>query len=643
MKTFFTTILSIVTIVGFSQNPERKISSQVKEVTVFLQGAQVTRTATVELKPGASTLVLNGTSPRILENTIQVEANQAVKIMGASFRVNYLKELKQSDDTERLQKELERLSDLLYKERTAEKIFDEEEAMLKSNKVIGGTMKGVDINELKVAVDYFRQRMMDIRAHRLETEARIGEYEKEEARIKKMQTEMKTPPVARPEGEIVVKLESKSEVRVQLKVSYLVSEASWFPHYDIRAKNIQSPIAVTYKANISQQSGEEWENVKLTVSSADPNSTGSRPDLKTWFLGYNNTISGSSAIYGSRSASLGPTEMKISDNMIRGQVIDSEGNAVPGVNILVKGTTIGTTTDAEGKYSIPMSPGSGSLVASFIGLQTQEVMINGQSHVNIMMANDVQQLSEVVVTAYGIEKKREITGAVSTVRVRGVGSMNYSEPRVKQTIAATPVVRSTNVEFTIDNPYTIKSGGESQVVDMIEYEIDTQYEYYCAPKLDTDAFLTARMIDWDSYNFLEGQANIFFEGKYIGQTILDTRNTSDTLTLSLGRDKNVAITREKVKDYSSNQFIGSSRKSLFAYEINVRNKKAYTVNIRIEDQLPVPNTKEITVDNLEDTNAIENEEKGLLTWNLKIEPGKTQKIDLRYEIRYPKYHNIILE
>ncbi len=135
-------------------------------------------------------------------------------------------------------------------------------------------------------------------------------------------------------------------------------------------------------------------------------------------------------------------------------------------------------------------------MASFIGMEAQEVKINGQNHINIMMLEDVTELQEVVVTGYATESRRDITGSITTVK----------SPKIKQTIAATPVIRTTNVEFTLDNPYTIKTGGESQTVDMIEYEVDAHYQYYSAPKFDTDAFLTARMTDWDSYNFLEGQA-----------------------------------------------------------------------------------------------------------------------------------------
>jgi hypothetical protein len=633
MKTLSVIALLIGTITAFAQSSEREITSQIKEVTVFLQGAQVTRTTTVELKPGQSTLVLSGTSPKILENSIQAEANQGVKVLGATFRINYLEDMSRSEESIALSKEQERLKDLIDNDNSELLIYSEEEQMLKANKVIGGQQTGVNVNELKSAVEYYRQRLMDIRDHKQQIRTRIEEYGRNLARVQS-QLSVVSSPKPRPEGEIVVKVESKSDVRIQLKVSYLVQEASWFPLYDIRANNIQSPIAITYKANITQQSGEHWENVTLTVSSANPTVTGARPVIQAWYLGFNNHV-------GSRTSTLYPeqelygkvTGVASSNNTVRGRISDSDGSPMPGVNVVVKGSTMGTVTDTNGEYSMTMlnDQRQGTLVFSFIGYISQEVQVVGQSVINVILAPDVAQLSEVVMVGYAT--KTEDNGDYR----------NYRQPKIRQTIAATPVVRSTNLEFTIDHLYTIRSEGENQVVDMIEYEVDAQYQYYCAPKLDLDAFLTARLTDWDEYNFLEGQASLFFEGKYIGKTILDTRNTSDTLTLSLGRDRNVVVTREKVKEYSTSQFVGSNRKSLFAYGISVRNKKAYAIDIRIEDQLPVPTTKEITVDEIEDTNAIKDEESGVLTWNLRIQPGKTEKIDLKYEIKYPRYQNIILE
>ena len=179
--------------------------------------------------------------------------------------------------------------------------------------------------------------------------------------------------------------------------------------------------------------------------------------------------------------------------------------------------------------------------------------------------------------------------------------------------------------------------------EMIEYELDALYEYYSAPKLDLSAFLTARILHWDEYNFMEGEASLYFEGKYIGKSIIETQNTSDTLTLSLGRDPSVVVKREKVKDVSSRQFVGSNQKVVYAYDISIRNGKRQPVTIVIEDQVPVPNTKEIEVDKLEYAKAEYNSDTGLVKWKKEITPGKAETLQLKYSVRFPKYSRMILE
>jgi uncharacterized protein (TIGR02231 family) len=271
--------------------------------------------------------------------------------------------------------------------------------------------------------------------------------------------------------------------------------------------------------------------------------------------------------------------------------------------------------------------------------------INGKSEVDVQLIPDVAMLSEVVVTAYAAEKKSYMTGSVSTIssgmfgRAPGV----TATPRVKKTIVSTPVVRQINVEYTLDEPFTVKSDGELNSTDMVQYELDAIYEYYCVPKLDADAFLIAKVLNWDEHNFLAGEANLFFEDKYIGKSILDTRNISDTLTLSLGRDANVVVTREKKKDFTSRHVIGSNQKVVIGYEIAVRNKKAHQLSIVIEDQIPVANDKEISIDKMLASEGEYNKDTGMLKWRKQISPGNTELITLQYAVRYPKYSRIILE
>jgi TonB-linked SusC/RagA family outer membrane protein len=105
------------------------------------------------------------------------------------------------------------------------------------------------------------------------------------------------------------------------------------------------------------------------------------------------------------------------ENRVSGKVTSEEdGLPLPGVNVLVKGTTIGTVTDSEGNYSIAVQSGESTLVFSFIGFLMQEVSIAGKSEVNVVMSTDIQTLGEVVVVGYGVQKKINLTGAVGTVK-----------------------------------------------------------------------------------------------------------------------------------------------------------------------------------------------------------------------------------
>ncbi|MEQ8549192.1 MAG: carboxypeptidase-like regulatory domain-containing protein [Cyclobacteriaceae bacterium] len=100
---------------------------------------------------------------------------------------------------------------------------------------------------------------------------------------------------------------------------------------------------------------------------------------------------------------------------VSGKVTDDNGETVPGINVVLKGTTTGTTTDLDGNYRLSVPEDGGTLVFSFIGLATQEVEVGARSIIDVDMDADVQQLTEVVVTGYGTEMKRDVTGSISNV------------------------------------------------------------------------------------------------------------------------------------------------------------------------------------------------------------------------------------
>ena len=122
-----------------------------------------------------------------------------------------------------------------------------------------------------------------------------------------------------------------------------------------------------------------------------------------------------------------------------------DGLGVPGATVLVKGTTIGTATDIDGKYSINVPAGSNVLVFTFVGLTSQEVNIGNRTTINVALESDITALSEVIVTGYGTQPKREVTGAVSSVKGDAIQNLPLqSFDRALQGRAAGVQVRSSN-------------------------------------------------------------------------------------------------------------------------------------------------------------------------------------------------------
>ena len=193
-----------------------------------------------------------------------------------------------------------------------------------------------------------------------------------------------------------------------------------------------------------------------------------------------------------------------------------------------------------------------------------------------------------------------------------------------------------NVTFDIDIPYDVPGNGKEQSVELKEYPVNGVFKYYAVPKLDKDAYLLCEISDWEQLNLLPGEANIIFEGTYIGKTFIDPRSTMDTLNLTLGKDKRIVVKREKMKDFSSVKFLGSNKKQIITYELTVKNNKKEAIQLQLKDQYPLSTNKEIEVELLESTGASNNTELGVLTWTLQLAPGESKKLRMSYSIKYPK-------
>ncbi|MDX2303162.1 MAG: mucoidy inhibitor MuiA family protein [Microscillaceae bacterium] len=619
-------LLGLIAATSPNDQDEPKIlDSKIEQVIVFVDGAQIIRKAQTQLTAGKNELVIRGISPYLLKESIRLEAEGKLTVLSVVHQPNHLVQQKKREEIDELEKQMVKINEQLAQEESLMSVYQQEEKMLSENQKIGGEQTGVSVENLKQAIDFHRQRLTEVKFKQLEQKKKItdlkGEYNKINKQLLARNAEQNEST-----SEILIEVEAQQAGLAKFTVSYYVGKAGWYPNYDLRVKDINSPIALNYKANVFQSTGEDWNQVKLTLSNGNPTQSGTKPELETWYLSYGYPRRIEEGLQGRASGIMIDSG---TNKTLRGRIVDENGEPIPGVSIFMKGTSTGTVSDVSGFYSINARPGD-VIVISAVGLKSQEVILGQESTLDVIMGTDTTELGEVVVTGYATN--------------RGLNQKDrFKKEKDYTPVPVTTQQNQTSVTFEIAIPYTIPTDGKTYTVEIKEHEVPATYEYYCAPKLDPEAFLTAKITDWESYNLLDGEANLFFEGSYLGKSFLSVQNLSDTLSLSLGRDKNVVVTRSKQKDFSRKRILGGDQIETRSWDIQLRNTKKQAIRITIEDQFPVSTNKEIEINRLEWSNAELKEDSGKLTWKFELKPNEEKKLNFQYEVKYPRGKVIVLE
>ena len=227
---------------------------------------------------------------------------------------------------------------------------------------------------------------------------------------------------------------------------------------------------------------------------------------------------------------------------------------------------------------------------------------------------------------------------MNSVAIRGAVSYDKKAEMDESSISNYTTINENqlNVSFDIDIPYDILSNGKAHSVALKDLKLPATYKYYAVPKVEKEAFLLAEISEYSKFNLLPGEANIIFEGMYVGKTMINPNQTSDTLNLSMGRDKKIAIKREKIADKSGTKFLSGYKEQTFTYDITVKNNKKEAIEMLLKDQYPISTDKEITIELLDNGKAKVNPETGILTWDIKLGAGETKKYRISYKVKYPK-------
>ncbi len=506
---------------------EINLKTEFSGVKVFLRGAELQHTAKLKIDKGISDLVFGGLASNIDRNSINVSAKGDAVIISVVQRFDYMKPIENNLAVLKLEDSLEILNQKLFTRQNENEVLKSETDLILANKQIGSDSKSVTVIELQKMADFFRKRLGEIKAQQLVLLNEIKKIEKEIERIKKQLTELNAR-LNRPTNELVVTDSAKTNTPIELTLSYFIYDAGWQPVYDIRVNNLNSPATINYKANVWQNSGFDWNDINVVLSTRNPIQNNNKPELYPWFIDFQN--------YALNKERMGAAQK-----------------------------------------SLAVAP---------------------------MQAVSEMKDAESMADYFSVEQKQ------------------------------------LSVEFNPSLKYSIPSDGKPHTIAIQDFTVPAEYDYYAAPKLDNNAFLIAYLTKWNDYNLLPGQTNIYFENSYVGQSYIDPFTSKDTLMISLGRDQNITVKREVLKDFTEDKFLSSDVERFFGYDIVVKNNKNVPVKILIEEQIPISKNEDIGVKVIDISGGDYTASNGKVSWKLNLDGSKSLTRKLVYSVRYPKDNTI---
>lgn len=537
----------LATVFTASAQKEITVPSKLTNANVYYGfGAELTHTAKATVQNGSQEIIIENISNSIDPNTIQISVPENLVLLSYRFNTKTIVLTKPNPAIRTVEDSIKMFQKLLAAANNEGVITSD--LLDKTSRLIetysSSPNKNLTTAELIKLLDFYTGKVQSYRntlyAIQIKKENITEQLTDLSTRMNKIRQE-NGGNASKVVGEMILQVMAQQVTSADIGISYFTQRAGWIPTYDMRVKSIDNSFKLAYKAAVTQTTGLDWKQVKLTLSTSNPNQGNVYPTLSPLFL----------QIY---------------------------------------------------------SP------------QVYKEMATRSAAANYNRAQSMQkvELDEVVVTGYGRNNKTKDD-------VSDYLTLNESQ---------------LNTSFEIDLPYDIPSDGKSYSVAIKEEKLDATYKHYAVPKLDKDAFLLAEISNWENLDLLPGDANIIMDNVYLGKSFIDPNTTMDTLNLSLGRDKRMAVKRVLVKEFSKSKVRGDTKTETFTYEITVKNNKSKDVSMLLKDQYPISKMKDVVVKLEERGDAEVNEELGTLNWKINLKPGESKKYKFSYSVTYPKDQKI---
>lgn len=284
-------ILILILMVSFFKSQEIKKEIDVKQATVFLQGAKVFGSTNVTLQKGRNTVKIINLPNDLDENTYKINLEKNTTLLSITPQSNYLKNDELTDGEKKLDDERKKFQRQVNLLNIQIKNLTGEQNIINDNLKVSTNDKSTPQEQLIKLTEFYRKRMLEIDNQVFLLTEQKTTFDENIAQINKQFSEEQTHKTQN-RKELILEVLAENEMNLNLGLSYIVSNAGWVPSYDLRALSTKKPLEIVYKGKIYQKTGQDWKNVKLFVSTYRPSYNQNRPILSPLYVAeytaYNN-------------------------------------------------------------------------------------------------------------------------------------------------------------------------------------------------------------------------------------------------------------------------------------------------------------------------------------------------------------------
>ncbi len=623
------------------------LKSKVTKATVFKDRAMVTRSAETDLPAGISSVVFSKLTPELRDASVTVAVtNAAVKILDVKVERKFTREIRRN--------EVRKIQEKLYILNQKQRIITDKIAIYHSKKDFVESLKAESVKYVNMKIllntssakkwkellNFIDTNLNEIYSG-IRSQVILNDKLDKEIHVQKKLLEQYKGVKSRDYKQIIITLESEHAAHVNIQPSYLVKNAGWYPMYDARVYANPKKMELSYYGMVQQGTGEDWNDIKLTLSTVDPVSVKKLPELTPWFIDVNPLPRHPGIRPQSRNRSGLQIDyeqvmgMPGGKGAISGYILDKDsGEALPGVNVSLKGTGYGSVSDSDGKFYISNVPAKNyTLTTNYIGYQKVNVRLDVLqkqiARLNLHLAESNLEMNEaVVITAQRPLVSQNIMHLSSTVQ-----GIQKSKKSKYTNINAQDI--STTFELKTKNNIPSDNGAHKVTIDVVQLPI--QFEYTATPKLLEKVYLKGKTLNTNDYPLLEGDINIFVENNFVNKTFIKTIVPTDTLKLALGYDENIKIEKTlKNKFLESKGFLSGAKRVTYTFEIKVTNNRSTVSSLTIYDQSPQSMNEKLKVNLIRPGKDEKVRQKsGNLIWHIKLNPGETRILPLKFSVEFP--------